>query len=204
MKEVALIPPELEAEDLEPDDLERPIIYVTDIQMSQSAEANRFIVNFSDGSQQMHRENDSMMIVALQHWMLNKTPLHRFDTGTLIEAGESSEHYRLKMFEFFKRVFDERGHSAKKFANGSMTTLDEIDDKVNGAADFTTYIAKYASSWYVGFPPHNEQALVNFRIAMVKVANLAFSGFNWANRRLQAMEIQARAQAAGQNRANVE
>lgn len=193
-------------EDFDTEDMDRPVLYIEKIELVQRADKNEtsMHVYYSDGSEEAHKSVDNVAIMAAQQWMISKTPLHRFATGTLMEADLSRKDHITAMFDFFKEVWKERVYSANKYAGGDLSRLDQVDDERNGAADFVTYITHYASTWWTSFPPHGRESLTRFKIAMVKVANLAFAGHRWANGRIAAMEIEAQARAGAASRAERE
>lgn len=185
---------ETEQNDLEP----RPIIYIDKIVSDHTPDEryyNLLRVKFSDGSEEIHRNVDAVNMASLVNWMKNKTPLHRFEGGTLVEAPADIETHRAKLYDFAERVFEERCYSAARFADNNQTQLDHIDDERNGASDFVTYITRYLGGWYTNFPPHGPEDLERFRECMVKVANLTYSADGWAARRLYALDIEAKARA---------
>jgi len=199
--------PDVGFEDFDTAEFGRPVLYIERLELVQKPSKpfeTSMKVFFSDGSEEMHKSVDSLAIRALQQWMVEKVPLHRFDTGTLMEADLSIKDHQTRMLDFFKLVFGERTYTANKFAQGNQSKLDQIDDEKNGIADFVVYITHYASTWYTHFPPHGRDALLNFQKAMVKVANLAYSAHSWANRRVAALEIEAQARAVAASRADTE
>ena len=201
------IPDMDDLQDFDTEEFGRPVLYITRLELIQKPDRpfeTSMNVSFSDGSEEVHRSVDNVMVRALQQWMTDKTPLHRFPTGTLMEADLSTGDHKTRLLDFFKSVWDERVYSANRFGQGNQTKLDQTDDELNGASDFVTYITRYASSWYTSFPPHGLEDLRNFRRAMVKVANLAYSAHEWATRRIAAIEIEAQARAGAASRANVE
>lgn len=174
-----------------------PTIFVKQIVAHHKPEPDsiHYVVEFTDGAQEFIRNH--IQAALYQQHMLNKTPLNRMDSGVVVEAPKDEVAHIHALSVFMEHVFEERKHAAKKYAQGDMSVLDATDDARNGASDFVAYITKYLGNWAVGFPPYNPSAIKNFRTSMIKVANLAYSGYRWANVRLNAMEIEAMAQAAG-------
>ncbi len=103
------------------------------------------------------------------------------------EVINSDADRRNKALEVLSEFMGERAHQCRKWADGTLVTLDRKDDQqYNMPADWLVWVTHYSGHWARSmlYVYDRDKTLKAFRRSMVQVGALALAAILWVDRRL--------------------